>query len=316
MIWMSMSGRSVIHFVLWVGCLLVIELMPGGRVCDAEAMADAATPSCNECKDWQTRHPGWIFCDDFESDAPLKGPGRYFEYDSDDGDFAVVDGVGLGGSRGMRVRFQQGEVSAGALHLAFGRVPSSYFDKGIRPGEDFRDLYYRVYLRNQPGWTGSPAKLSRAFVFAGDNWSQAMIAHLWSSGDVLLVDPASGVNEEGQVVTARYNDFEHLHWLGNQRGVTPIFASQNAGRWFCIEAHVRLNDPGQSNGIHEFWIDGHLEARRTGLDFVDTYTDYAINAVYLENYWNAGSTQEQERYLDNFVVSTQPIGPVNPPDPP
>jgi hypothetical protein len=187
-------------------------------------------------------------------------------------------------------------------------VPGSYFDKGIRPGEDFHDIYYRMYLRNQPGWQGSPAKLSRAFSFAGANFSQAMIAHLWSTGDVLLIDPASGVDDEGNVVTTRYNDFENLSWLGNKRGVTPIFASDHAGKWFCIEAHVRLNDPGQSNGIHEFWIDGKLEARRTGLNFVGAYTDYAINAVYLENYWNDGSPQQQERYFDSFVVSTKRIG--------
>lgn len=316
MIRMLGASRGVIHFFLAVCCLLAVASISAVRVSADETGPGTVPGRWDECKDWQTRHPEWIFCDGFESDAPLKGPGRYFEYDSDEGDFAVVDAVGLGSSRGLRVRFQKGEVGAGAIHLAFGRVPSSYFNKGIRPGEDFRDIYYRVYLRNQPGWIGSPAKLSRAFIFAGSNWSQAMIAHLWSSKDCLLLDPASGVNEDGQVVTTRYNDFEHLHWLGNLRGVTPIFAPQNAGRWFCIEAHVKLNDPGLSNGIHEFWINGNLEARRTGLNFVGTYTDYGINAVYLENYWNAGSTQDQERYLDNFVVSTQPIGPINPPGQP
>jgi len=165
-----------------------------------------------------------------------------------------------------------------------------------------------VYMRNQTGWTGSSAKLSRATVFAGSNWSQAMIAHLWSSGNYLLIDPASGVDDNGNVVTTKYNDFDNLHWLGNKRGVTPIFSPQNADRWFCIEAHVRLNDPGQSNGVQEFWIDGNLEARRTGLNFVDTYTDYGINAVFLENYWNAGSTKLQERYFDSFVISTRRIG--------
>jgi len=164
-----------------------------------------------------------------------------------------------------------------------------------------------MYLRNQAGWQGSPAKLSRAFIFAGSNWSQAMIAHLWSTGDYLLIDPASGV-ENGNVVTTRYNDFDHLHWLGHQKGVTPLFATDNADKWFCIEAHVRLNDPGQSNGVQEFWINGNLETRRTGLNFVDTYSDYGINAVYLENYWNAGSPKLQERYFDSFVVSTKRIG--------
>jgi len=263
---------------------------------------------CNECKDWQVLHPEWIFCDDFEDNTPLRRQGRYFEHDNDGGDFVVVDGVGLDGSRGMRAKFQSGEVSAGALHLAFGRVPDAYFNKGIRPGEDFRDIYYRVYMRNQAGWTGSPAKLSRATVFAGSNWSQAMIAHVWSSGNYLLVDPASGVDNNGNVVTIKYNDFDNLHWLGYKRGVTPIFAPQNADRWFCIEAHVRLNDPGQSNGVQEFWINGNLEARRTGLNFVGTYADYGINAVFLENYWNAGSTKLQERYFDSFVVSTKRIG--------
>ncbi|MHC4620916.1 MAG: fibronectin type III domain-containing protein, partial [Planctomycetota bacterium] len=53
---------------------------------------------------------------------------------------------------------------------------------------------------------------------------------------------------------------------------------------------------------------GSLDARRDNLDFVSSYTDYAINAIFIENDWQAGSTQLQERYIDSFVVSTQPIG--------
>lgn len=262
----------------------------------------------NECQDWQKRHPEWIFCDDFESDTALRRRGRYFEYGDDNGDFVVLDGIGINGSRGVRTVFQRGEVGAGGFKLAFGRVPSSYFDKGIRSDEDFRDIYYRLYVKHQTGWVGSPAKLSRATVFAGSNWSQAMIAHLWSSGDFLLVDPASGIDERGQVVTTRYNDFANLKWLGYQKGITPIFATEFADTWYCVEAHVRLNDPGESNGVQEFWIDGRLEARREGLNFVGSYTDYGINAIFIENYWNSGSPKEQERYFDNFVVSSERIG--------
>jgi len=71
---------------------------------------------------------------------------------------------------------------------------------------------------------------------------------------------------------------------------------------------VRLNDAGSANGVHEYWIDDKLEARREGLDFLEGYNSYGINGVFLENYWNSGSTQLQERYLDNFVVSTKKIG--------
>ena len=267
-------------------------------------------PAQDECDNWEILHPEWIFCDDFEVDSAFVRDGRYFEYNSNGGDFVPLEGIGVDGSKGMRVIFQSGEVTAGGFKLAFGRNPNSYMDKGIRDTEDFRDVYYRMYLKMQDGWVGSPAKLSRATCFSSaSDWSQAMIAHLWSSGDYLLVDPVRCVDLATNLVKCiGYNDFAHMDWIGNLAGVTPIFASVHDGIWYCVESHVKLNDPGISNGVQEFWIDGNLEARRDSLNFVSSYTDYAINAVLFENYWNSGSPQLQERYFDNIVVSTQPIG--------
>jgi len=239
----------------------------------------------------------------------LVGDDRYFEVVDDGGELAVVDGLGFGSSRGIRVRWQAGEVGAGNLKLGFGRNPSGYMNTGIRSGEDFRDVYYRMYLRMQSGWQGNPQKLSRATVIAANDWSQAMIAHLWQgSGDHLGIDPVRCVNGSGQAICEGYNDFAHMTWLGAQSGVTPIFGPGFDGQWFCIEAHVRLNEPGQSNGVQEFWIDDQLETRTDVLDFVGTYTDYGINAIFFENWTNAGSPQEQERYFDNIVVSVERIG--------
>jgi hypothetical protein len=264
-----------------------------------------------ECDNWQQNHPDWIFCDDFEDTGALVKPGRYFEYDDNDGDFINSAGVGLDGSHGMRVRFQEGEVSAGGLKVAFGKNPIGYMNKQkIRPNEDFREIYYRMYLKMQAGWSGSPAKLSRATCFPNaEDWRQAMIAHLWSDdNEHLLIDPAGCVDNSGTIICTKYNDFDNLKWLGNKSGVTPIFSTGHANRWFCIEAHVKLNDPGQSNGIQEFWIDGAIEAQKTGLNFVGSFDGYAINAVFFENYWNSGSVKLQERYFDNIVISTRPIG--------
>lgn len=263
----------------------------------------------DECANWQTAHPEWIFCDSFESDDPLVGNGRYFEYVSSGGEFVPMAGVGFNGSKGMRALWHPGSVEAGNLKLGFGRNPSGYMNKGIRATEDFREVYYRMYLRMQSGWQGNPAKLSRATVIAANDWSQAMIAHIWNgSGDRLAVDPVRCVDTNNQHKCIGYNDFAHMDWIGNQSGVTPIFAPEYNDEWFCIEAHVKLNDPGQSNGVQEFWINGSLEARRENLNFVRSYTDYGINAIFFENWWNSGSPQEQERYFDNIVVSTAPIG--------
>ncbi len=273
---------------------------------------DTDTPqvaAANECQQWHTAHPDWLFCDDFESATPMVAEGRYFEHGDSDGDFVPLADIGLHESNGMLARWHAGDVSVGGLKLAFGRNPNTYMKSTIRNDEDFREIFYRMYLKHQPGWQGNPAKLSRATVFASEaDWSQAMIAHLWSddSGH-LLVDPASCVSGD-KVICQGYNDFDNLRWLGFRPGTTPIFSTEDSGNWRCVEAHVRLNDPGQANGVHEFWIDGQLETRRDGLDFVGTYTDYAINAVFFENYWNGGSPVDQERYFDNIVVSTQAIG--------
>jgi hypothetical protein len=211
-----------------------------------------------------------------------------------------------------------GDVEGGNLKLAFGRNPGNGMTNGIRTSEDFREIYYRMYLKMQAGWVGDPYKLSRATSIVASNWSQAMIAHLWSDGNQhLLIDPARCVDPATSLPDCvGYNDFNHIDWLGYRSGITPLFSTTHASRWFCIEHHVRLNDPGQSNGVQEFWIDGQLEARRSNLNFVASYTAYGINAVFFENWWNSGSPQQQERYFDNIVVSTQPIGCITTSGPP
>ena len=276
----------------------------------------------NECDNWQKLHPEWIFCDDFESDLPLVGQNRYFSHHDDKGKFAHLKGVGVESSKGMRAVFEPGKSEAGNLHLAFGKVPDNYFDKGIRSGEHFTEIYYRMYVKTHKDWQGGTmGKLSRAFSLAGVNGtrnSQAMIAHLWGSRTTTLkMDPVSLVDANSVVVSTRYNDFDNMTWLGadeygegSPNGTTPLFAAENVGRWHCIEVHVKLNDtsPQKSNGLQEFWINGKLEARRTGMNFVKSWDKYGINAIYFENYNGGGSSKIQERYFDNIVVSTEPIG--------
>jgi hypothetical protein len=187
----------------------------------------------------------------------------------------------------------------------------------VKPGESYQEIYWRIYVKHQHGWTGGgPAKLSRATSIVSGDWKQAMISHVWSSDDALTLDPASGVRGD-RVVTTQYNDFDNLHWLGNRPASRiKLFSPEESGRWVCVEAHVKLNTPGKSDGVNQLWIDGRLEAERTGLDWRGSYTGHGINAVFLETYWNAGSPVSQSRWIDNFVISTNPIGPVvTPPNP-
>jgi hypothetical protein len=278
----------------------------------ALGQATRATPAANECA---TPRPDWIWCDDFEQDRLHS----YFEYDGANGSFIRAPGLGVSGSFGMRARWgAAGQVDAGALHVAFGKTPQAYIKPVDAGTAVYREVFWRVYVKLQPGWRGGGAdKLTRAISFASSTWSEAMIAHVWSGNvndggkedpNYLALDPASGTDGGGTLRAAKYNDFSKLRWLGYTRGSTPVFADSAAGAWHCVEAHVKLNDPGSLNGVFELWLDGAREATKQGLNWVGTFTDYGINAVFLENYWNAGAPQPEERYFDNFVVARRRIG--------
>lgn len=269
-------------------------------------------PLGGDVPECDTPAPEWIWCDDFDQDRTAS----YFEFNTSGGDFDRVAGVGLDGSTGMRTIFRQGNTGAGWLHLAFGRTPQPYFRPVDAGTADYREIYWRVYLRNEPDWIGGGGyKLSRANSFVSDStWKISLSAHLWSGNigsaavNHLVLDPASGTDESGNLLEGVGRADHTFRWLGMIAGNTPIFDAAHVGEWYCIEARLKLNDAGQSNGAFQYWIDGILEASNTNLNWVGSFDAYGINAIYLENYWNDGAPANQERYMDNFVVSTAPVG--------
>ena len=264
--------------------------------------------------------PAIIFCDNFENSAPVEesSGGPYLEHESAGGAFVRTAGVGLFGTQGMQRTYGTNDTTGSWIILRFGRMPGS--TSPHRNTEDFRDVYWRNYVKTGPGWSGNPTsnlKESRVWVLAsGANafGPQAMIGHLWSNSDndgTLMVDPASGTNSSGVVVTTGHNDFANLNFLGVGKGSTAVLSAGNADTWFCVESHVRLNDSQASqNGVQEFWIDGVLQASQTGLNFVSTYNAFAINVLQFgEGTWNSpGSPSANTRVWDNLVVSTERIG--------
>ena len=243
--------------------------------------------------------PTVIWHDDFN------GPEK--PYTESQGKIDTSQGYGgVGGS--MLGFYKKGTRGIGNRKVFFGDSPTG---KVINRGQQYNEIYWRFYVKHQYGWTGGgPAKLSRATSIVSPNWAQAMIAHVWSSGEALTLDPATGVRDN-KVVTTRYNDFDNLRWLGNKPASHfRLHSTEESGRWVCVEARVKLNTPGKKDGLNQLWIDGRLEAERKNLDWRGRYTEHGINAVFLETYWNKGSPVTQSRWIDNFVISTQPIGPV------
>lgn len=284
--------------------LLLVVLCSAGSAFAAESTLRVAAVN-TAAEEFQKDDPSVIFHDEFDL-PPDQNPG-YVEYQkgSPKGFNHTPDG-GLSGG-GMIAVFEKGQVDNGSLKVFFGRTPAG--SKGLRREETFREIYWRVYVKHEAGWEGNPAKLARATCLMSPEWKQGFIAHVWGGkNDSLCIDPATGI-VDSKPVTTRYNDFSNLKWLGNRHGTTPVFSPAESGRWVCIESHVRLNSPGKVDGIFQLWVDGKLELSRDDINWHGQWDEYAINAVFLENYWNDGSVKRQSRWFDNFVIRTSPIGP-------
>ena len=283
------------------------------------ALAQAAPFYVNECSNVQS---DWLFCDDFETNRL----NQYFEH-MNPGQFYRTTDVGLRGSSGMKAEYREADgeqYSTGALRLAFGRTPDSYMKSVAAQGEDLREVYYRFYVKHEADWIGGGGdKLTRIGAIQTEDWAEAMKATIWSgtgSGRNLLVgEPISGTDASGNLTSTHWNDFTNQRYLGPVASNTPMYDENHVGNWFAVETRVKLNDPGQSNGILQVWIDDQLQISRTDLNYIGSLAigpnaGYGLNWLMLENYWNAGTPQDQERYFDNLVVSRSKIGLATAPD--
>lgn len=285
----------------------IIRLGHGiGRIAVAVVfLAQAA--SASECQNLGLPAGNVIWCDSFEdSDLPASGnlADNYFDFDVDQGDHVRVSTESFDGQYSLRQRWQSGELNAGHLFRNFGRNPVT---SQSHSNSDFREIYWRMYVKYPAGFQGFPSKLTRATVFANSGWAQAMIGHVWvdtGSPEFLAIDPVSGTNSAGALQTTKWNDFSNFRWLGLRRSSVPLQTNQ----WQCIETRIALNSPGASDGKFTLWVDDVLAADRSDLNWLGSYSDYGINAVMISAYWNSGSPVTQERYIDSFVIATTRIG--------
>ena len=294
---MQRSPFMIIVLLLVLNMLACVPIMAGRDKPDTPRI-DCVIPAAVQPHE---KDPATIWYDDFDGELKPYAEGKS----------PLDDKVAFGNSgKSMLCLYQKGEQGIGGRKVFFGDSPT-YINKTVRRGEKFDEIYWRVYVKHQYGWTGSPDKMSRATSLVTSRWAQAMIAHVWSSRNSSLnLDPVRCVKDD-QIMTKKYNDFKGMKWLGN-RPVSkfPIHSTRESGYWVLVESRAKLNTPGKSDGINQLWIDGRLECERRNLDFRGNYTKHGINAVFLEAYWNKGSPVNQSRWYDNFVISTRQIGPV------
>jgi hypothetical protein len=265
---------------------------------------DGTFPRCPE-----TLPDGWVFCEDFETITDPRDV--VLDYQDGGGAFVLVDGTGASGTHSMEVGYRPGLAGSGWMVVSFGGSPISIDGRPSYASDtDFDEVYWRLRVKTEPGWPNlGPGQLTRTVSFASDDWSEAVVAHLRSAGADVHLEAVPVTCVTGtDVVCAGYDDETSLESLGAMVGPTPIFSESMSGQWHCVEGHLVLNTPGAADGTLEFWIDDQLQASRSDLDLRGSWDDYAINALVIENLWPGGAPQPLRRWIDDVVISSEPIG--------
>lgn len=254
--------------------------------------------------------PGaWVFCEDFET---ITDPAEVMlDYQDRDGAFVLVDGIGASGDHAMEASYREGEEGAGWMVLSFGGSPLPTLDHPTHvPEASFEEIYWRLRVKTEPGWPDvGPGQLTRTISFASEDWSEAVVAHLRSAGEGVTLEGVPVTCVTGTTVDCSgYDDQAGLQSLGSMIGDAPLYSAEMSGQWHCVEGHLALNTPGVANGVLEFWVDDELQATRSDLDLRGSWTDYGINALVVENLWPGGAPARLRRWIDDLVVSSEPIG--------
>ncbi len=252
--------------------------------------------------------PEWIFCEDFED---LVDPASvFFDYVDGEGNFTRTSDGGASGISAMKAHYREGLEAAGFLSVSFGENPINNSGRpGYEDADNFDEVYWRFRVKMQPGWPDAgPHNLTRISAFAQSDWGQAVVASLASNGDDVTLKATAASCVEGGEVECAGIDADLLKPLGSLTGETPVFSSARAGSWQCIEARVKLNTPGETDGVFEFWVDGELEASRVELDWRGDWSDFGLNLLSIENFWVGGAPADLDRWFDDLVIATTPIG--------
>ena len=191
---------------------------------------------------------------------------------------------------------------------------------GEATGSEPEELWFRYYLRLAEDWLpvadgGKLPGLAGTYDRAGWGGRRADGTNGWSTRGsfgrrIPGGNPLAGMTPVGTYAYhADMDSYYGENWPWN-RGALGVL---ERNRWYCIEQHVRLNTPGEPDGVLEVWIDGRRAFEKRDIRYRTTPA-LKIDRVWM-NVYHGGTTPahaDLHLYLDNVVVARRYIGPLVP----
>lgn len=174
------------------------------------------------------------------------------------------------------------------------------------------EFYIRFYVRYHLNAGGTDAGTSNTF--------QRKVLFLKS----FTGEPTEGGATGNFVITSDANKFRLAGgtWAGQggdassfSYGAAPPYLMTPPDRhwdapWTCMEVHIKLNTPGSSDGVLEFWVDGTQYLSYTAYNVRGTATTgWKRVEIGVQADRQFSDPIDEERYWDDVVISSSYIGP-------
>jgi hypothetical protein len=192
-----------------------------------------------------------------------------------------------------------------------------HYNFADHPGGEPEEAYFRYYLRFGENWGGREGGklpgLSGTYDRAGWGMRRSDGTNGWSARGSFTPPYAAQSSLGGRVGVGSYvyqadmkkESGDHLGWNLGPSGLL------HKNRWYSIEQYVKMNRPGEKDGVMRAWVDGLLVFEKTDLRFRDI-PDLRIESLWM-NVYHGGvrpTPKEMTLYIDNVVVARKYIGPM------
>lgn len=255
----------------------------------------ATSYGADECENWQTANPTWLFCDDFEAG----NLNRWIDVKN----FTTSDNPAHvhNGSYAAQLFYQAGSDGAGWM-----------WKKALRSDNGAQDAQYvRWWQKWEDGFAwASGSGDQKLFMLVAlspqDAWAQTANWKLY-----LHLIGTARINK-GVAIDELYIDRfiwdGGSQWSGQWQGLqqNQTVTKYRTNVWECTEVEVIHNTPGQANGTMRVWINDQLVMQRMGIKFRDDPISW--NALMLNAWYGSpGVPKNQYGWVDQVVVSTDRI---------
>lgn len=214
---------------------------------------------------------------------------------------AVCGGAGFGGSNCAATSgYHNGSIG--------GRNMASHgFAGGVT---NVQDAYYRLYFQPQSDYTGGHEKMFD-FTFSEEPGAAGIVALCYNYFGTQTIGCIPYLHQDDGV------QGQSNGWMRSNVGSTVTLARTH---WYYFEMHVKLNTPGQYDGVFEWWLNDcgvngtgctgtpTLRGRYTTVKYRDSGSEasVAMGGIWIENWANEATTGTMN--YDNVIASRAPIG--------